>query len=92
MIQLARIFHHRGFSFSILHTFCNFPDPSQHPHLTFRTIYYNNEGYAEPFRESLSAEVSGGYKVCCLVSGVMRMWGRQAENAADAGYVAPKTQ
>lgn len=44
MIQLASIFHHRGFSVTILHTSYNFPDPSRYPHFTFRTISHNNEG------------------------------------------------
>ncbi|KAL0714511.1 hypothetical protein Bca4012_021490 [Brassica carinata] len=44
MIQLAGIFHHRGFSVTILHTSYNFPDPSRYPHFTFRTISHTNEG------------------------------------------------
>ncbi|CAH8360363.1 unnamed protein product [Eruca vesicaria subsp. sativa] len=107
MIQLAGIFHHRGFSITILHTSYNFPDPSRYPHFTFRTISHNKEGeggedplsrsetsgmdlvalirvlkqkYAEPFRESLAAEVGGGEKVCCLVSDAI--WGRNTEIAA----------
>ncbi|ESQ44880.1 hypothetical protein EUTSA_v10011136mg [Eutrema salsugineum] len=108
MIQLAGIMHHRGFSVTILHTSYNSPDPSRHPHLTFRTIRHNNEGeggddplsqsetsrldlvslirllkqmYAEPFRESLAAEVGGGDTVCCLVSDAI--WGKNTEDAAE---------
>lgn len=44
MIQLARIFHLRSFSVTILHTSFNSPDPSQYPHFTFRTIHHKNEG------------------------------------------------
>ncbi|VVB04307.1 unnamed protein product [Arabis nemorensis] len=44
MIELAGIFHHRGFSVTILHTSFNSPDPSRHPHFTFRTIHHNKEG------------------------------------------------
>ncbi|KAJ0246901.1 UDP-glycosyltransferase 76F2 [Hirschfeldia incana] len=106
MIQLAGIFHHRGFSVTILHTSHNFPDPSRYPHLTFRTISHDNgkEGdplcgsetsgidlvsrirvlkqkYAEPFRQSLAAEVGGaGDTACCLVSDAI--WGKNTENAA----------
>ncbi|CAA7060387.1 unnamed protein product [Microthlaspi erraticum] len=47
MIQLAGIFHQRGFSVTILHTSFNAPDPSRHPHFTFRTIRPNNEGEEE---------------------------------------------
>uniref|UniRef100_A0A1J3IPJ3 UDP-glycosyltransferase 76F1 n=1 Tax=Noccaea caerulescens TaxID=107243 RepID=A0A1J3IPJ3_NOCCA len=47
MIQLAGIFHHRGFSVTILHTSFNAPDPSRHPHFTFRTIPHDNEGEGE---------------------------------------------
>nr|VDD57496.1 unnamed protein product [Brassica oleracea] len=106
MIQLAGIFHHRGFSVTILHTSHNFPDPSRHPHFTFRAISRKKEGegedplsrsetsgldlvsfirvlkqkYAEPFRETLAAEVGGGETVCCLVSDAI--WGRSTEDAA----------
>ncbi|VVB05796.1 unnamed protein product [Arabis nemorensis] len=44
MIELAGIFHHRGFSVTILHTSFNSPDPSRHPRFTFRTIHHNKEG------------------------------------------------
>ncbi|CAH2064032.1 unnamed protein product [Thlaspi arvense] len=106
MIKLAGIFHHRGFSVTILHTSFNSPDPSYYPQFTFRTIHHNNEGkeedplspqdsgmdlvafirqlrqsYAEPFRESLAAEVGGGDTVYCLVSDVV--WGRNTEVAAE---------
>ncbi|XP_024013681.1 UDP-glycosyltransferase 76F1 isoform X2 [Eutrema salsugineum] len=37
--------------------------------------------YAEPFRESLTAQVGGGEKVCCLVSDVV--WGKNTEDAAE---------
>ncbi|KAF8101989.1 hypothetical protein N665_0201s0281 [Sinapis alba] len=106
MIQLAGIFHHRGFSVTILHTSYNFPDPSRYPHFTFKTISHNNNGeegdplsrsetsgidlvslirvlkqkYAEPFRETLAAEVGGGDTVCCLVSDAI--WGKNTEDAA----------
>ncbi|CAN8279486.1 unnamed protein product [Cochlearia groenlandica] len=49
MIQLAGIFHHRGFSVTILHTSFNFPEPSLHPHFTFKTIHHNNEEEEEDF-------------------------------------------
>lgn len=39
------------------------------------------EGYADPFRESLKAEVGGGERACCLVSDVV--WGRTTEVAAE---------
>ncbi|KAL1207965.1 UDP-glycosyltransferase 76F1 [Cardamine amara subsp. amara] len=108
MIQLAGIFHHRGFSVTILHTSFNLPDPSLHPHFTFRTIPHNKEGeeeedplsksktssmdlvalirllkqsYAEPFRQSLAAEVGGEETVCCLVSDAI--WGKNTEVAAE---------
>ncbi|EOA26062.1 hypothetical protein CARUB_v10019480mg [Capsella rubella] len=108
MIELAAIFHHRGFSFTIIHTSFNFPDPSRYPHFTFRTITHRNEGeeedpllqsktssgtdivvlisllkqcYAEPFRQSLAAEVGGGGKVCCLVSDAL--WGRNTAVVAE---------
>ncbi|XP_010534546.1 PREDICTED: UDP-glycosyltransferase 76F1-like [Tarenaya hassleriana] len=38
MLQLAGIFHRRGFSVIVIHTSFNFPDPSRHPHFTFRTV------------------------------------------------------
>ncbi|XP_010504434.1 PREDICTED: UDP-glycosyltransferase 76F1-like [Camelina sativa] len=106
MIQLARIFHHRGFSVTILHTSFNFPDPSHYPLFTFRTIPHNNAGgedpmtqpdassmdlvafirllrqtYAEPFRQSLAAEVGRGETVCCLVYDAV--WVRNTEVAAE---------
>ncbi|XP_010516155.1 PREDICTED: UDP-glycosyltransferase 76F1-like [Camelina sativa] len=107
MIELAEIFHHRGFSVTILHTSYNFPDPSRHPHFTFRNVPHNKEGeeedplsqsetsgmdlialirqlkqsYAEPFRQSLAAEVrGGGDTVCCLVSDAI--WGRNTADVA----------
>lgn len=52
MIELAGIFHHRGFSVTILHTSYNFPDPSRHPHFTFRTISHNKEGEEDPLSQS----------------------------------------
>ncbi|XP_010516156.1 PREDICTED: UDP-glycosyltransferase 76F1-like [Camelina sativa] len=108
MIELAGIFHHRGFSITIIHTSFNLPDLSRYPHFTFRTITYKNEGeedplsqsetssgkdlvvligllkqcYAEPFRQSLAAEVCGGREtVCCLVSDAL--WGRSTEVVAQ---------
>ncbi|EOA23997.1 hypothetical protein CARUB_v10017212mg [Capsella rubella] len=51
MIQLARIFHHRGFSVTILHTSFNYPDPSHHPLFTFRTVPHNNEGGEDPLTQ-----------------------------------------
>ncbi|EOA26037.1 hypothetical protein CARUB_v10019445mg [Capsella rubella] len=106
MIQLARIFHHRGFSVTILHTSFNFPDPCHYPLFTFRTIPHSNAGgedpltqpdassmdlvafirllrqtYAEPFRQSLAAEVGRGETVCCLVSDAV--WMRNTEVAAE---------
>ncbi|KAH0918814.1 LOW QUALITY PROTEIN: hypothetical protein HID58_026474, partial [Brassica napus] len=108
LVQLARIFHHRGFSITIIHTSFNFPDPTHYPNFTFRTIHHHNEGeeeedplskpgasgmdlvtfirqlregYANPFRESLKAEVGGGERACCLVSDVV--WGRTTEVAAE---------
>ncbi|XP_010516158.1 PREDICTED: UDP-glycosyltransferase 76F1-like [Camelina sativa] len=106
MIQLARIFHHRGFSVTILHTSFNFPDPSHYPLFTFRTIPHNNAGgedpmtqpdvssmdlvafirllrqtYAEPFRQSLAAEVGREKTVCCLVYDAV--WVRNTEVAAE---------
>ncbi|VVB05797.1 unnamed protein product [Arabis nemorensis] len=57
MIELAGIFHHLGFSVTILHTSFNSPDPSRHPRFTFRTIHHNKEG--EEDQDPLSqAEVS----------------------------------
>ncbi|KFK34811.1 hypothetical protein AALP_AA5G196300 [Arabis alpina] len=44
MLDLARILHHRGFSITILHSSFRFPDPSRHPHFTFRIMHHNNEG------------------------------------------------
>ncbi|KAF8030071.1 hypothetical protein BT93_E2483 [Corymbia citriodora subsp. variegata] len=38
MLQLGQILHARGFSITILHTNFNAPDPSSHPHFTFRSI------------------------------------------------------
>ncbi|XP_039173896.1 UDP-glycosyltransferase 76F1-like [Eucalyptus grandis] len=38
MLQLGRILCARGFSITILHTNFNAPDPSSHPHFTFRSI------------------------------------------------------
>ncbi|XP_006291044.2 UDP-glycosyltransferase 76F1 [Capsella rubella] len=107
MIELAGIFHHRGFSVTILHTSYNFPDPSRHAHFTLRAITHNKEGeeedplsqseassmdlialirqlkqsYAEPFRQSLAAEVRGGETVCCLVSDAI--WGRNTALVAE---------
>ncbi|CAN7052036.1 UDP-glycosyltransferase 76F1 [Brassica rapa] len=108
LVQLARIFHHRGFSITIIHTSFNFPDTTHYPNFTFRTIHHHNEGeeeedplskpdasgmdlvtfirqlregYANPFRESLKAEVGGGERACCLVSDVV--WGRTTEVAAE---------
>ncbi|XP_010504433.1 PREDICTED: UDP-glycosyltransferase 76F1-like isoform X1 [Camelina sativa] len=106
MIELAGIFHHRGFSITIIHTSFNLPDLSRYPHFTFRTITYKNEEeedpisrsetssdttlligllkqcYAEPFRQSLAAEVCGGGEtVCCLVSDAL--WGRSTEVVAQ---------
>ncbi|CAH8268741.1 unnamed protein product [Arabidopsis lyrata] len=52
MIELAGIFHHRGFSVTILHTSYNFPDPSRHPHFTFRSIPHNKEGEEDPLSQS----------------------------------------
>ncbi|CAL9246242.1 unnamed protein product [Arabidopsis halleri] len=51
MIQLARIFHHRGFSVTILHTSFNSPNPSHYPLFTFRTIPHNNEGGEDPLTQ-----------------------------------------
>ncbi|XP_010427361.1 PREDICTED: UDP-glycosyltransferase 76F1-like [Camelina sativa] len=106
MIHLARIFHHRGFSVTILHTSFNFPEPSHYPLFTFQAIPHNNAGgedpmtqpdassmdlvafirllrqtYAEPFRQSLAAEVGRGETVCCLVYDAV--WVRNTEVAAE---------
>ncbi|GER39510.1 UDP-Glycosyltransferase superfamily protein [Striga asiatica] len=39
MLQLANILHSRGFSITIIHTSLNSPNPSNHPHFTFRPIH-----------------------------------------------------
>lgn len=51
MIQLARLFHHRGFSVTILHTSFNSPDPSDHPLFTFRTVPHNNVRGKDPLTQ-----------------------------------------
>ncbi|KAL3732312.1 hypothetical protein ACJRO7_029047 [Eucalyptus globulus] len=38
MSQLGQILYARGFSITIVHTNFNVPDPSSHPHFTFRSI------------------------------------------------------
>ncbi|KAI6676270.1 hypothetical protein NL676_037066 [Syzygium grande] len=38
MLQLGRILYARGFSITVLHTNFRAPDPSSHPHFTFRSI------------------------------------------------------
>ncbi|CAH8268742.1 unnamed protein product [Arabidopsis lyrata] len=65
MMELAGIFHHRGFSVTILHTSFNFPDPSRHPHFTFRTITHENEGEEDPLSQS---ETSSGKDLVVLIS------------------------
>ncbi|CAA0814694.1 UDP-glycosyltransferase 76F1 [Striga hermonthica] len=39
MLQLANILHSRGFSITIIHARLNSPNPSNHPHFTFRSIH-----------------------------------------------------
>jgi len=65
MIELAGIFHNRGFSVTILHTSFNFPDPSRHPQFTFRTITHKNEGEEDPLSQS---ETSSGKDLVVLIS------------------------
>ncbi|XP_062013152.1 UDP-glycosyltransferase 76B1-like [Rosa rugosa] len=38
MLQLANLLHSKGFSITIIHTQFNSPNPSLHPHFTFRSI------------------------------------------------------
>ncbi|KFK34805.1 hypothetical protein AALP_AA5G195700 [Arabis alpina] len=66
MIELAGIFHHRGFSVTILHTSYNSPDPSRHPHFTFRTIHHNNEGEEED-QDPLSRSKASGMDLMALI-------------------------
>jgi hypothetical protein len=86
MIELAGIFHNRGFSVTILHTSFNFPDPSRHPQFTFRTITHKNEGEEDPLSQS---ETSSGKDLVVLISLLKQYYTEPslAEEVGEGGTV-----
>ncbi|KAL3732320.1 hypothetical protein ACJRO7_029055 [Eucalyptus globulus] len=59
-LHLAQILHDQGFSITILHTDLNSPDPSSHPHFTFRSI-------SDGLRQS-EASTSDGVRLMTLLN------------------------
>ncbi|VVB05798.1 unnamed protein product [Arabis nemorensis] len=89
MIELAGIFHHRGLSVTILHTSYNSPDPSRHPHFTFRTIYHKKEG--EEDQDPLSQTKASGMDLVALIRVLKKSYEEPFRKSLAAEVVGGET-